>query len=108
MSETQERYLVQCISGESSHVMQVIPGTQLEALCIQRAESGKLDALVLGPDECLVCVEKAQNRWASELWLSLGCPMANVDGNCDDDCPCKAEVADSPWRNQVMGMPLSV
>lgn len=104
MSDMKQRYLVQCISGAPSHVMRAVPGSELEAMCIQRAENGKLDALILNTDECPTCVNMTQNQRTSELWVALGCPMADIDGTCADDCPCK-NVLSSPWEDQVEGLP---
>lgn len=107
MSDTEERYLVQCITGEPSHVMQAVHGSELEALCIQRAASGMLDALILSTDECPSCVIEAQNRRGRDFETYMGCPMADLDGSCAEDCPCNSLIPDSPWGNQVQGIALS-
>lgn len=107
MSDTEEAYLVQCISGEPSHVMQAVQGSELEAMCFQRAESGKLDALILSTDECPTCVIEAQSRRSRDFEMYMGCPMEDLDGNCVEDCPCKSVIPDSPWNNQVQGIALS-
>lgn len=104
MNEGNEAYLVQCISGDPSHVMRAVRGSELEAMCIKRAESGMLDALILGADECPACVVEAQNNRASGYAMYLDCPMTDIDGICGDNCPCKKSIPDSPWQNQVQGL----
>lgn len=101
MVDTKGRYLVQCSTGDPTHVMQVVAFSELEAKCAARAESGKLDALCLSASECPACVSLVQRSLMHPHSMYFGCPMEDIDGNCADDCPCKAEIPSSPWVNQV-------
>lgn len=96
-------YLVQCISGDPSHVMEVIPDTELEAMCIAREAKRLIDALCLGCDECPSCVRE-RNSQESAYLSDFGCPMADADGECEDDCPCMAPFPVSPYEGQVRGL----
>jgi len=100
-----ESYLVQCISGR--HVMQAVQGSELEVMCVQRTEHGMLDALTLSTDECPACVIEAQGQQARDLEMYMGCPLADIDGNCVEDCPCKSGIPDSTWHNQVQKITLA-
>ena len=99
------QYLVQCISGQESHVATATPGSELERLCKQRAEAGFIDALCLGPDDCPACVEDIRERIRREEALldMLGCPIGDIDG-CAEDCPCNTPevVPDSPYDGQLV------
>lgn len=97
MREDEGHYLVQCMSG---HVMEVIPESDLEAKCKKRAEDGKLDALCFGGNECPICVaNELQSR--KEYFGLFGCPMADIDSKCEDNCLCKQDVGESPYTDQV-------
>jgi hypothetical protein len=100
-----EPYYVQCVSGNPDHIMEVVPGSELEERCKKRAEAGYQDALYLGHDECHECVVESRDREHSffEYILDFGCPMADFTGTCEDECSCKTPVktADSPYAEQV-------
>lgn len=101
-----ERFYVQCVSGNLDHIMEAIPGSELEAKCRKRAEAGSLDALCLGYDDCPECVEdrRTSARRDAEYFSLFGCPMADLDDKCQDDCPCKnreATIVESPYADQV-------
>lgn len=97
------RFYVQCISG--NHIMEAVPGSELEARCIKRVQAGYIDALCLNYNECPSCVEDARERARADAdYISMSdCPMTDLDGACKDDCSCKnrKEVADSPYADQV-------
>lgn len=100
-------YLVQCLYD---HIYEVVAGTELEQRCKDRETRGLIDALCLGPDECPDCVEdtRAQERKWDEINSGFGCGFADFDGNCTDDCPCKADpTPESPLSRQVRGLPLT-
>ena len=98
-------YLVQCNSGNPDHVMEVVPGTELEARCKVREEKGFLNALCLDYHECPGCIDDSRRRRQidDEYFAICGCPMAALNGDCDDDCGCKnrEEIVDSPYRGQL-------
>ncbi|MGB4762208.1 MAG: hypothetical protein WBP12_02515 [Candidatus Saccharimonas sp.] len=102
-------YLVTCISGQ--HVLEVIPGTELETKCKKREPKGFIDALCLDYSECSDCVEETRRAAdRNDDYLSLfGCPMAGLDGTCNDVCPCMTDnqALESPYANQVRGLPVT-
>jgi hypothetical protein len=61
---TAPKYNVQCMRG---HVAEVLPGTELEKRCIERENKGYIDALCLGPNDCIQCVGDAQYDQDREL-----------------------------------------
>lgn len=73
---------VQCIGG--GHVFELMNGDPRVQKCIQRAADGKLDALILGPDDCEMCREERASQARREVRMcgDAGCPMSK---------PCKKE-----------------
>jgi hypothetical protein len=60
---TPNEYFVQCMAHGLVGV--ALPGSELEKLCAQRADSGALDALCLnGGDECPKCRADEEREWA--------------------------------------------
>ena len=101
-------YMVHCYSGDPSHIMEVIPGTELEAKCIARVERGLMDALPLDYDACPSCVEDRREklRQDRDMMSLVGCPAADIESNCEDSCPCKSMevIPDSIYEDQVRGL----
>lgn len=98
-------FYVQCSSGNPDHIMEAVPGSELEAKCKERAKAGFVDALCLNAEECPDCVHDKQEQARRDAdYLSLfGCPMADLDDRCEDDCACKDQgsILDSPYTDQV-------
>lgn len=82
-SVSPETYLAQCISGE--HMYEVVPGTELEAECIARANAGILDAFILGYYDCPDCIEEERMGAArfAESCYEVDCPMSE---RCESIC----------------------
>ena len=74
-------YNVQCIS--EGHVFTAPPGSDLEDRCIANAEKGRLDALILGPDECPMCLdgEREELNRTMDLCGLAGCMF--MDDRCE-------------------------
>ncbi len=100
-----DRFYVQCVSGNPDHIMEAVPGSKLEAKCKKRAEAGKLDALCLYYDECPDCVEDTRKRAREEAdYISMfGGPIPSLHDTCEDNCCYKnrKDIADSPYADQV-------
>ena len=99
-------YYVQCITGKPHHVKGVIVGTELHGVCEERANSGKLDAYCLGPEDCVECVEERRDQARQNE--QLDCAIGGLEG-CDPDCPCRTPVviADSRFEDQVTWVPVA-
>ena len=109
---TTRTFYVQCYTGNPTHVMEVIPGSELEDKCKTRATNGYIDALPLGPDDCPYCVEdrRERERHNENMCIDSGCPFMSLSDD-EDKCAqrCQATVAaeaieDSPYQDQLRGL----
>lgn len=84
-------YNIQCI--RCSYVGSASAGSELEERCRQRAADGKLDALILSPEECPQCCEDRIERCRREVRMcgDIGCPM-DVQRHCADGCMAANEL----------------
>lgn len=101
---TKRRYYVQCLSGNHDHIMEAVPGSELEARCKARFKAGYLDALCLTYDECPGCVEdRRQRERDAQEYLGDGCESGLNGDECADNCICKnrEDIADSIYTDQV-------
>src|SRR5688500_15695736 len=102
--------LVQCVSG---HVMEVVPDTELEQRCKERASAGSLDAFCRSNDECPECIEDSRQRERRnvELCGAVGCPMTPFDEKshpCAKSCMASQSyqaIKDSPYDDQLRSLP---
>lgn len=105
-------YYVQCLSG---HVMEVIPGEELEKRCKAHKDQGHLDALMLSVDECPECVDERRERERSNMRMcgDCGCPFmsfSDKEDKCAQGCIAAKsyqDIKDSPYDGQLLGLPYS-
>jgi len=100
-------YLVQCTSGKLHHILEAIPGSELEKKCMARREAGFRDALPLDADDCVECVDERRTKLRQDYDM-LGCPGELSYNKCATDCASCAErragIPDSIYENQVQGL----
>jgi hypothetical protein len=98
-------YYAQCPNG---HVMEVVPGSELESECKTRADKGAMDAIGLNADECPECLqdkEDADRRFANTCAAVGDC--AFMDDRCSNGCMAQREVdsaKSSPYAGQLRGL----
>jgi hypothetical protein len=104
-------FYVRCYTGNPTHVMEVVPGSELEDKCKTRATNGYIDALPLGPDDCPNCVadrRDRERRYADSFW-DFCCPaaMSNPDHECTHACAdmmAPKPIENSPYQDQLRGI----